>query len=102
MRISDWSSDVCSSDLAHLHQHAIFPARHVVHPQARREAVIGNVAAWLSQQGFGHGLEGLDGGVAEHQDRKSVVEGKGVSVTCRSRSSPSHYKKKRYNRFKVV
>ena len=55
-----------TGQVADLHQHAVFPARRVVHPQARREAVVGNVTARLVQQGTGDGLEGFDGGVADH------------------------------------
>ncbi|MNF79907.1 hypothetical protein D3C84_621380 [compost metagenome] len=54
-----------TAQVADLHQHAVFPARHVVHPQARREPVIGNVAARLGQQSAGDGLEGFDRGVAD-------------------------------------
>src|SRR3546814_19153440 len=87
MRISDWSSDVCSSDL---HPHTI--ARRV---QPQGDAPGTGVAAELQRhlparktqaarriQSQGH--ESLyPGGVAagKRADRKSVVEGKSVSVS---------------------
>ncbi|MNL08319.1 hypothetical protein D3C87_1290360 [compost metagenome] len=55
----------CPAQVANLHQHAIFPARHVVHPQTWRESVVGNIAARLGQQGAGDGLEGFHRGVAD-------------------------------------
>ncbi|MND66858.1 hypothetical protein D3C80_582610 [compost metagenome] len=55
-----------AAQVTHLDQHAVFPAGHVVHPQAWREAVVGNVATGLVEQGTGHGLEGFDGGVADN------------------------------------
>src|SRR3546814_15419898 len=88
MRISDWSSDVCSSDL---------------HPQdlvddaiALFVAALDDVAVGLgghgSEPGLGIGAWGFGQARASgdfavigfrtvgHADRKSVVEGKGVSV----------------------
>src|SRR3546814_3437876 len=62
MRISDWSSDVCSSDLllltAEVRSTPVFSRR-------------------PSPQGEGGRLEYL---VVRHSDRKSVVSGKSVSV----------------------
>src|SRR3546814_15349220 len=90
MRISDWSSDVCSSDLARAEQPAVVAAGDGV--QAGRLAAVGmhagvhqrtfNVARPISTsttemiqkrtitRGSGQPL----------RDRKSVVEGKSVSV----------------------
>src|SRR3546814_11713786 len=90
MRISDWSSDVCSSDLTRLH-----PGSEQMHPdvqvaEARAESALeagqdlghvdaqfelhAHVLAFLPRQGTA--------GIDEHvlRDRKSVVEGKMVSV----------------------
>src|SRR3546814_13302515 len=92
MRISDWSSDVCSSDLEGCHLDARLPARPLL---GQHELPAGEVAARLGQQ---HGrLQGkhlvaveilvqavvVAGIVAQQQrrrDRKSVGEGTSVSV----------------------
>src|SRR3546814_16782805 len=79
MRISDWSSDVCSSDLAlggirlacnqvlyHLRDRAI-EQDVLPHCERERMAVVGYTP--LARGGFMRG------------DRKSVVEGKSVSVS---------------------
>src|SRR3546814_8622758 len=58
MRISDWSSDVCSSDLIRTAHRAIPPRR----------------AQHLLRQGRARHRR------RAHQDRKSVVKGKSVSV----------------------
>src|SRR3546814_11060467 len=87
MRISDWSSDVCSSDLALVE--LLDPARQVTD---LHRAGIGDVDPLDPR---GPGLVGQSGAVTlgargEHDrafderadvgDRKSVVEGKSVSV----------------------
>src|SRR3546814_11294525 len=107
MRISDWSSDVCSSDLTHaaVLGHALCPAQvaarqqdrellaaqatQVVHASAERAAVLG------------HFLQGPVAGVVAETivDRLEVVQvehhrseerrvGKECVSTCRSRWSP--------------
>src|SRR3546814_14564326 len=102
MRISDWSSDVCSSDLHGLHAAPLTRLRPGLAPGRRAILLlrdgpaVGQLAAWLTEQGFGgsilHVLEALGGPrerirpcTAEAPDladieRKSVVEGKSVSV----------------------
>src|SRR3546814_11074404 len=89
MRISDWSSDVCSSDLGVLAAHAdtgiatpaslqaAFPA------MARTALAAGEVAAADS---WGERLLRR----ARSEERRV---GKECVSTCRSRWSPSHYKK---------
>src|SRR3546814_11384158 len=70
MRISDWSSDVCSSDLDHVAGERVA----VVH-----EAVPGLLAgrkAGVVARGHHMGL----GADAQGEDWKSVVSGKSVSV----------------------
>src|SRR3546814_11752158 len=78
MRISDWSSDVCSSDLRNVGAHAdsgtgaaADPAGEVLRRQAhvRRTRVGGAAPARRLLRGLGH-----------RADRKSVVSGKSVSV----------------------
>src|SRR3546814_14653267 len=89
MRISDWSSDVCSSDLRG-NGYAVVafdqPAqgrsdgrRSTLPEFARTLAVVGRhfgPAAAL----IGHSLGGADAAVAIARDRRSVVEGERVSV----------------------
>src|SRR3546814_15861299 len=86
MRISDWSSDVCSSDLRNPVPHADFVAA-VQGPGASGPAAAG---APVPRQCLGlhtvRGSIGLVGGHGGHSgldhraDRKSVVEGKSESV----------------------
>src|SRR3546814_18822550 len=82
MRISDWSSDVCSSDLRGV--------RGLLQMREVGELAFDPVAA----PGFGVGVAGLafggtvgavlddvgDGVAQLHADRQSVVDGKSVSV----------------------
>src|SRR3546814_4263325 len=76
MRISDWSSDVCSSDL---------PRHRRDHP--RRAALCRSARLHRAVRGDG----------ARGDDRRRSEErrvGKECVSTCRSRWSPYHYKKK--------
>src|SRR3546814_12235226 len=75
MRISDWSSDVCSSDLYILHQpdepradRAVGPARGGCRLRLRTCRVDGQEREFPCSQPHGEGV------------RKSVVSGKSVSV----------------------
>src|SRR3546814_15099054 len=120
MRISDWSSDVCSSDLrpdgavrpAGLHQHGLDPAPHADQghdaavPQLRRLLAHGAGA----RHGHGAGADAparRRGGAvvttAQQLPRKVVLAagrseerrvGKECVSTCRSRWSPYNLKKK--------
>src|SRR3546814_3777679 len=72
MRISDWSSDVCSSDL-----HAGHRGRNV---PSLQEGADGGVGA---AEGRGHGAHGR----SRSEERRV---GKECVSTCRSRWSPSH------------
>src|SRR3546814_18501821 len=76
MRISDWSSDVCSSDLPHLagRQHQARFARGQVPAVAR------HAACRLQQLRLAPRQRRSDGARHLRQDRKSVVEGKSMSV----------------------
>src|SRR3546814_17480140 len=87
MRISDWSSDVCSSDLRLLlavdgHRRTLGPGRNA---QLHREAAIAGLAhrdahgVGLRVAGF---LRDFDGtAAAVPGDRKSVVQARSVSVS---------------------
>src|SRR3546814_17446580 len=78
MRISDWSSDVCSSDLIMKHK-----------PRPPREPVINRDMA------IGIGVIAVDGRpgalVGARSEERRV--GKECVSTCRYRWSPYHYKK---------
>src|SRR3546814_14101503 len=77
MRISGWSSDVCSSDL----DGGLQPCRRLAAGRSAARGFdtlrkAGKVNAATDQA---RGVMGVLAGVG-HQDRKSVVEGKSVSV----------------------
>src|SRR3546814_17583594 len=71
LRISDWSSDVCSSDLAD----SAVPLRHAPCPAAAIHSSFRAGAASMPMSGRPALIS-----ATETQDRKSVVEGKSVSV----------------------
>src|SRR3546814_16004734 len=84
MRISDWSSDVCSSDLEDLdgaarerkaHRGAAERRRAGRRQEGRQDAG-GKAAAQAMRRAVRLALRTSDG----REDRKSVVKGKGVSV----------------------
>src|SRR3546814_20187385 len=104
MRISDWSSDVCSSDLDGYHDHDSHEGRdrHLGHPWAKRHhddeqkdtrdksgeppaTAISHVAHRLTDHpATGNAAEQTcrkDGQAQSGKDRKSVVLGKGVEVS---------------------
>src|SRR3546814_18620938 len=91
MRMSDWSSDVCSSDL---------PSGNSVMQQAL-VAVLGPVEVGEQFRGAavvvggGHLEAHARAAVAARSEERRV--GKECGSTCRSRSSPYHYKKKQNN-----
>src|SRR3546814_14410639 len=101
MRISDWSSDVCSSDLHHLAVlgDGIGTFQHLHHHRAG-----GHEAAEVVEEGprlvhrveafgllAGH-VDALAGDDAERSEERRV--GKECVRTCSSRWSPYHYTKK--------
>src|SRR3546814_16776424 len=98
MRISDWSSDVCSSDLpaadAAVEKGAARLA--MAHVVEAHEAAAARHGHGLQRQRLGAGHVGLeaaaeqDAGLARSEERRVGKEG--VS-TCRSRWSPYHSKK---------
>src|SRR3546814_13849621 len=100
MRISDWSSDVCSSDLAPVGDVAglAFDAMHATAIEDATEAV--DVAAQL-QPGRNFGAAGVGlAAVGEHVEVERIAQpgtldrseerrvGKGCASTCRTRWSP--------------
>src|SRR3546814_1678787 len=79
MRISDWSSDVCSSDLRHLN--AQFGDELVDH----RTWVLAGDGCLM--EGVNHEAIGLAGHLNRSEERRV---GKECVSTCRSRWSPYH------------
>src|SRR3546814_18867062 len=104
MRISDWSSDVCSSDLVVQVDHATRGARHARHIEQRHAAagilqldldllVVDLAAAQLAAERFPGRLAGVfadqGGQYAVFRSEERRV-GKECVSTCRFRWSPSH------------
>src|SRR3546814_17591528 len=83
MRISDWSSDVCSSDLELLRLH--LPVARWVKPQAFVES---------KEEAERIGFLGVLAGPLVRSDESRV--GKECVSTCRSRWAPSHYKQEHH------
>src|SRR3546814_12863946 len=89
MRISDWSSDVCSSDLSGLWRQVLISQTD--HAMAE-QATVDFLRAWVPP-----GKSPMCGN-SICQDRRRSEErrvGKECVITCRSRWSPYHYKKKK-------
>src|SRR3546814_13664591 len=84
MRISDWSSDVCSSDLTGLGFVQVGGARFDMLARADQSCVRGGQRLSHPDEGDGDAVDrGGDGAVDRRVaagDRKSVEEGKTVSV----------------------
>src|SRR3546814_14177832 len=87
MRISDWSSDVCSSDLPRPHS-AAFTA-----PRAKTSRL---VALWVSTICSPSVAKTTECSPATSRSEERRV-GKECVSTCRSRWSPYHYKTKTNN-----
>src|SRR3546814_14860975 len=87
MRISDWSSDVCSSDLPEKRGGDVFIG-------TAGTGII-TLAASSSIDVSGGTLAGLSGGTLNLRARSEERRvGQECVSTCRSRWSPYHYKKK--------
>src|SRR3546814_19830857 len=83
MRISDWSSDVCSSDLADLVGRTGQSLTEIVTAIKKVSDIVAEIAAASREQATG--LDQVNTAVGSmdemtQRDRKSVVEGKSVSV----------------------
>src|SRR3546814_20203284 len=104
MRISDWSSDVCSSDLQGLLRHPSLEA--IDQARNRRRLVTGGLIRGNKLESFGHCviIPVLTQGAhkkplrppsypTEQADRKSVVSGKSVSVRVALVGRRIHQKK---------
>src|SRR3546814_20620853 len=86
MRISDWSSDVCSSDLLHQAQDALQHHRLAGAGPADHDKRFARIDAEVDSIQHGLAAKALDRS-AERRVGKECVS------TCRSRWSPSHQKK---------
>src|SRR3546814_16145519 len=87
MRISDWSSDVCSSDLSPQHSSAQSGRSRIsVGPEPSGLNPSGGIICGADTTGAGNasarpnGMRRIDSRPTMGADRKSVVEGKMVSV----------------------
>src|SRR3546814_18850819 len=98
MRISDWSSDVCSSDLVGVDPPARFDIGFASNEQSLR--VVASIVAGGELTPDGERVITVialailleDTGLSGRSEERRV--GKECGGTCRSRGSPSHSKKK--------
>src|SRR3546814_13967948 len=110
MRISDWSSDVCSSDLSDLGIHVV--DAEITHPAGARTALLHLVAKLQDAAGIAaiaahdhaivHAARQAAGRIRERPSHNRAIEGRGAIrseerrvgkecvSTCRSRWSPYH------------
>src|SRR3546814_17402579 len=106
MRISDWSSDVCSSDLRRL----VLPSRAACRTERVAAAPVAEGSRDRQRSCAASGLPGSCwqtwcpsnirqpySGRHKRSDERRV--GKECVRTCRSRWSPYHYKKKQQNKY---
>src|SRR3546814_5929786 len=90
LRISDWSSDVCSSDLQRLRQRGAHVRRHFIDAQGRGPR--------RPPDGLGRRRPGGRGRTNRHLTKSTILPmrseerrvGKECVSTCRSRWSPYH------------
>src|SRR3546814_16238996 len=101
MRISDWSSDVCSSDLFALQVGKLVAEYRRVQPCAAAEIVLRTELEavhdlLIGRPGRYHGavVAGVIAAAAETARSEERRVGKECVSTCRSRWSPSHEKQK--------
>src|SRR3546814_20838391 len=102
MRISDWSSDVCSSDLRPIDhlllrgdpERPALDGRSGTQSYAELEATLGRLAAWLAGFGLEKGARVASwvakGPVAALMSSEERRVGKECVSTCRSRWAPYH------------
>src|SRR3546814_19422900 len=92
MRISDWSSDVCSSDLAN-HADIDQQQGYKTHRIRQQRHHAGDEQLTERHARRRHRVFGIAGGHGDRSEERRV--GKECVSTCRSRWSPYHSKKKR-------
>src|SRR3546814_11441070 len=88
MRISDWSSDVCSSDLYNVPNNGVVLNNGTRDPISRQSQLAGQVTSNLNLDRAAKVI--LNDVVGRSEERRV---GKEWVSTCRSRRSPTHYKK---------
>src|SRR3546814_15475617 len=92
MRISDWSSDVCSSDLKTPTVRQVLKGIRTLHPAQTKQAAplqllhLEQAVQWLNQEAE----RAQQSGNLRSEERRVGQE---CVSTCRSRWSPSHLKK---------
>src|SRR3546814_5619477 len=99
MRISDWSSDVCSSDLvdAYYIDYALSPRAtqtHLLHSDRRHTILPGDIVFLPQGCSFDAHCEPSDHRLLRSDERRV---GKQCVSTCKSRWQTYHYKKKQSN-----
>src|SRR3546814_12478608 len=98
MRISDWSSDVCSSDLAKADDH---PLRRRAQKGFERGQILHDGQLQVVGFELNFGMCGLERQIRPPQQVIVRSEerrvGKECVSTCRSRWSPYHYQQKQQN-----
>src|SRR3546814_16333877 len=105
MRISDWSSDVCSSDLCRAHARLLGAVLARGRARRRGQCVRGRRSGTDHAAGPGRAVSRRTDGrlglrvCRAHRRLRSEERrvGKECVSTCRSRWSPYHYKKKKTN-----
>src|SRR3546814_15115267 len=108
MRISDWSSDVCSSDLPVVAPPQLHPAHHPAHSNTHSKSLINHYNNKNKNKGKGKGKGGartrmlgdlrsrcILGGVWVWRRSEERRVGKAGVSRCRSRWSPCDEKKKK-------
>src|SRR3546814_12539790 len=104
MRISDWSSDVCSSDLVQVDPTTDTVILRATLPNSQRLLVAGQFVGVIveraqSQQALVIPQAAIVVDQAGRSEERRV--GKECVSTCRSRWSPYHYKKNKNNKTRI-
>src|SRR3546814_16863818 len=101
MRISDWSSDVCSSDLGTPILKAARSLGVDIDSVCGGRGLCGRCQVEIGLGEFAkHGISSRESHVSARSEERRV--GKECVSTCRSRWSPSHHKKKTTNKNKQL
>src|SRR3546814_7680840 len=94
MRISDWSSDVCSSDLSGRTDAGVHARRQVAHVDLDYAITPFRLSEALNAQLRPDPVAIIDCRTVNDDRSEERRVGKECVSTCRSRWSPYHYKKK--------
>src|SRR3546814_20945752 len=98
MRISDWSSDVCSSDLLRLAVSAVDPGIEVRGDRRALKQVLLNLLSNAVKFTECGGAVTLTAKRSEGGRAEARRVGKECVSTCRSRGSPAHKKKNKHQK----